>query len=321
MMTRRTFLAAGASATVLAACQQTPTPAVAHLDRVGLGLFTIPRLLNDDFSGTLAMLAGIGYKELEFFGPYTYSVPEAHAYWNPIGEQLGIPKTGYFGYTPQEIRSMLDEHGLTSPSMHIDLPSLRQSLGPMLEAATTIGQRYAGISNIPEADRPNLDGYKRMADEFNEIGAKMKDAGVKLLYHNHGYGLVEMEGEIPLQVVLERTDPDLVAFEMDVYWTVAGGADPVAYLEAYPNHYRLMHLKDMKEAVRFAGDGSDAQQWIDLFPYMSDAGDGVLDLPGILSAARRVGVQHFYLERDIAENPKATLENSYRYLSTVDLVA
>ncbi|MDZ4701691.1 MAG: TIM barrel protein [Rhodothermales bacterium] len=327
MYTRRQFLSVSAAAAVAAACQsETPpvppaAPATTHLDRVGLGLFTIPRLLNEDFAGTLAMLAGIGYKELEFFGPYTYSVPEAHAYWNPIGEQLGIPKTGYFGHTPQEVRTLLDQHGLTSPSMHIDLPSLRQSLGPMLEAANVIGQRYAGISNIPDPDRPNLDAYKRMADEFNTIGARMQEAGVKLLYHNHGYGFAEMEGQIPMNVLLDRVDPDLVALEMDIFWTVAAGVDPVAYLEAYPAHYRLMHLKDMKEQVRFAGDGGSAPQWIELFPYIADAGSGVLDFPRILSAAKKAGVQHFYLEYDITATPKETLENSYRYLSTVELAA
>jgi sugar phosphate isomerase/epimerase len=330
MYTRRQFIALGGSAAILAACNPNETtpaaetaaaPAELRLDRVGLGLFTIPRSLNEDFPGTLAMLAQIGYKEIEFFGPYPFSIPEAHAYWKPIGEQLGIPQTGYYGRTPQEIRTLLDEHGLTSPSMHVDLGTLRGNLGPMLEAATTIGQTYAGISAIPDAERPNLDAYRRMADEFNGLGARMKEAGVKLLYHNHGYGLAEMEGAIPLHAMLERLDPSLVALEMDVYWTVAGGADPVALLETYPDHYRLMHVKDMRENVRFAGDGGDAQQWIELFPYMADAGAGVLDLKGILSAAKRTGVQHFYLERDLAEDPKATLENSYRFLSTVPLTA
>jgi sugar phosphate isomerase/epimerase len=262
-------------------------------------------------------LATIGYKEVEFFGPYPFSVPEAHTRWEAVAATLGLTQSGYYGLTPQDVRAILDENGLTTPSMHIDLQTLQTRLDDVAEAAHALGQRYAGIPAIPAEARTSLDAYKRMADVFNEIGARMAEAGLTFLYHNHGYGLVEMEGAIPLQVLLERTDPKLVVLEMDIYWTVAGRADPIAYLEAYPDRYRLMHIKDMTERVQFAGDGGDPAQWIDLFPYMTDAGSGVLDLDAILAKARQVGVQHFYLERDLAADADKTLTDSYRYLASL----
>ena len=321
-MNRRDFIKSAALASfvsVMAACEsrsEAPT-APAQLERIGVGLFTLPHLLEQDFAGAMKRLAGIGYKEVELFGPYPFSVPEAHEAWAPVAETLGLSQSGYFGMTPKQVRDILDEHGLTTPSMHIDMKTLQTRLDDVAEAAHTLGQRYAGIAAIRPEERTSLDDYKRVADAFNEIGMRMEEVGLTFLYHNHGYGLVEMEGEIPFKVLLERTDPNLVALEMDIYWMTAGRADPVAYLEAYPGRFQLMHLKDMTERVHFAGDGGDPSQWIELFPYMADAGSGVLDLPTIIAQARTAGVQHFYLERDLAANVDQTLENSYQYLSAL----
>ncbi|MES1219515.1 MAG: TIM barrel protein [Bacteroidota bacterium] len=165
--------------------------------------------------------------------------------------------------------------------------------------------------------RKTLDDYKKLADAFNTIGAGAQKAGVKFAYHNHGYGLSEMDEQIPLNVILDNSDPKLVFLEMDLFWTTAGGADPVAYLEKYKNRYRLMHVKDMMKKVRFSGDGSDAQQWIELFPYMTTAGNGVLDLKTILPKAKENGVQHFIVEQDMVADPEVNLKKSVDYLVTL----
>jgi sugar phosphate isomerase/epimerase len=102
---------------------------------------------------------------------------------------------------------------------------------------------------------------------------------------------------------------------MDIYWMTAGGADPVKYLEKYKDRFRLMHVKDMTKAVKFSGDGGDPSQWIELFPYITDAGSGVLDLKKIISAAIKSGTQHFFVERDLLQNPEEALPKSYKYLA------
>jgi sugar phosphate isomerase/epimerase len=289
-----------------------------HLERIGLGLFTIPKLLDQDFAGTMKMLAQIGYKEIEFFGPYPFSVPAAHERWKAISAALGVRRSGYFELTAQQMKKVLDQSGLSSPSMHIDLNTLRTRMNEIAEAAHALGQRYVCLPSIPAEERKNLDAYKRVADEFNEIGARAAKAGLRFAYHNHGYGLAEMEGQIPFKVLLERTDPKLVDLQMDIYWTTAGGADPIALLKTYPGRFRLMHIKDMTKRVRFAGDGGDAQQWMALFPFIADAGSGVLDLPAILAQAKKSGVQHFFVERDLAPNPTETLKKSYQYLAALE---
>jgi sugar phosphate isomerase/epimerase len=106
---------------------------------------------------------------------------------------------------------------------------------------------------------------------------------------------------------------------MDIYWMTAGGVDVSAYLDKYPGRFRLMHVKDMAKDVRFSGDGGDSKQWIELFPYLENAGSGVLDLKKILSHARKSKVEHFIVERDLAPNPKDDLQKSYSYLTGLNL--
>ncbi len=289
--------------------------------RLGVGLFSIPKLLDEDFDGALAMLAAIGYKEVETFGPYAFSAPETIQGWSAVARMLGLKGSGLYGRTPARAREILDRNGLSSPSMHTDLASLRTRMEQLAEAAHVLGQRWVILPAIPENERTSLDAYKRIADEFNTIGARAAECGVRFAYHNHGYGLAEMEGTIPLDLILERTDPRLVDFQMDLYWTVAGGTDPVTYFDAHPGRYRLVHIKDMAKPVRFSGDGSTQQEWMELFPFMTDAGKGVLDLERILSHAKKAGVQHFLVERDFAADPREALQASYRYLAGLKLAS
>jgi sugar phosphate isomerase/epimerase len=288
-----------------------------HLERIGLQLFSIPKILEKDFAGTMKMIAQKGYQEIEFYGPYPFSAPEDKERWASVTPSLGFSGSGYFGLTVQQVKKILDDNGLTSPSMHTGLGTLHNRMDEMAEAAHILGQRYVVL---PSANtQPDLDGYKRLVDEFNELGAQAKKRDLRFTYHNHGNGLKAIDGIIPLDLILESTDPELVYMQMDIYWTTAGGIDPVAYLDKYAGRYRLMHVKDMAKKVRFSGDGGDSQQWIDLFPYLADAGSGVLDLKTILSHAKKSGVEHFIVERDLAPNPNEALEKAYKYLSKVDL--
>ena len=288
----------------------------AHLDKIGLQLFSIPKLLEKDFAGTMKMVSQIGFKEVELFGPYPFSTDEAKERWKSIVPQVGFSGSGYFGLTVQEVKKILDDNGLTSGSMHTDLTTLNNRMEPMAEAAHILGQTYVILPSYET--QSNLDGYKRLADQFNKIGESAKKSGVRFAFHNHGNGLKEMEGKIPLDLLLEQTDPELVYLQMDIYWTTAGGIDPVAYLDKYKGRYRLIHLKDMKKLTRFSGDGGDPKQWIELWPLMADAGSGVLDLKSIVSHGKKSGVEHFILKQDMVKDPDIALVKSYKYLSQLD---
>jgi sugar phosphate isomerase/epimerase len=97
----------------------------------------------------------------------------------------------------------------------------------------------------------------------------------------------------------------------------AAGASPIEYLKKYPGRFKLMHVKDAAEKVRFLGDGSTPDQWMAVFSKMADPGTGVFDIKGIIETAIQSGTEHFFLERDLTPTPEQTLRNSYQYLSAL----
>ncbi len=285
------------------------------IEQVGVQFFSLPKMLESDFEGALKMLSAIGFKEAELFGPYSFS-PEADRKQGPPAG-LGFTGSGVFGHTVTEAKSLFKKYNLTVSSLHTSFNSLVTGMAKLGEGARELGAEFVTLPAIPEEKRKTLDDYRALADTFNKIGTEAKKAGIKFAYHNHGYGLKEVDGKVPLKIILDNTDPSLVFLEMDLFWTIAGGADPIEYLQTYKNRYRLMHVKDMSKKVRFSGDGSNPQQWIELFPFMTTAGSGVVDLKTILPKAKENGVKHFIMEQDIVEQPEVALKKSYDYLASL----
>lgn len=315
-MKRRRFLQTSALMTA-AALTHFNALGKTGLNKIGIQLFSLPKPLENNFRDAIHMLSQIGYQEIEMYGPFPFSAESAKARWNAITPSVGFSGSGYFGLAASEVKTILNDNKISVPSIHTDLVTMQTKMSALGEAGNTLGFTYVGLPSIPQELRQTLDDYKKIAEEFNKVGAQAKKYGLKFSYHNHGYGLQEMEGDIPLNVILKNTDPDLVFFEMDLYWTTAGGADPVKLLTAHPGRYHLMHVKDMKEKVRFKGNGGDSQQWIELFPYMTTAGSGVLDLKGIIAAAKTSGVKHFFVEQDMVANPEVALKQSFDYLKSL----
>lgn len=285
--------------------------------KYGLQLFTIPAMVSNDFKSALQLISNIGYKEIEFFGPYPFSAPETIEQWKSMSGQLGIKQNAFYGYSTKETAKLLKEYGLTSPSMHLDMMTFRKHMKPMLDAAAELGVKYVINPALWEDERKTLDDFKRRAEEFNEFGHQMKPYGIRFGYHNHGYEQSPKDNVIPFHLLLEKTDPDLVTFEMDVFWMKASGANPIEYLQAYPGRFKLAHLKDATEPVRFSGDGGSMDQWLPLFPKMSDPGDGVFDISQVVRQGLASGMEHFYLERDLAADAEKTLRNSFKNLNAI----
>jgi sugar phosphate isomerase/epimerase len=314
IMDRRNFLCGTLAVGALAGCstKSNIVPPVTP-PKLGVGLFSLPKMLERDFTGAMEMLARLGYQEVETFGPYAFSAPKQIEFWNSVTPSLGFSGSGFFGETQAEVQEIMALNGLSVPSMHTDIETLQTAMGPLAEAAKGLGATYVTLPSIPPEYRKNLDDYKRTADLFNRIGADAKKHGVKFAYHNHGYGLKPVDGKAPLDLLLENTDPANVLLEMDIFWTVAGGADPVTYLKQHSGRYKMLHLKDMKKIERFSGDGGTPDQWIPLFKQMTWLGDGALDLKAIIETARANGADHFFVEQDNADNPEDVLGKSADY--------
>ncbi|MEL6273585.1 MAG: sugar phosphate isomerase/epimerase [Bacteroidota bacterium] len=284
---------------------------------LGVQLFTIPKLVDKDFKGTLELLREIGYQEVEFFGPYPFSAEATKKEWAGFKGMLGLENDAFYGFTVAETAQLLKDNELTAPSMHTDLRTLRDGLEKMLDEVAKLQPKYLVLPAINEG-RNSLDDYKKLAEEFNQFGEQMAKYDMQFVYHNHGYEHIEMDDEIPMHFLLKNTNPDYVQFELDIFWMQAAGANPIEFLKNYPNQYKLLHIKDASEPFRFSGDGSTPDQWMAGFPKMADPGDGVFDIKGIIEAAIAAGVDHFLLERDLAPDPEGTLRNSYANLRSMD---
>ena len=287
------------------------------LSELGIQLFSIPYLLENDLESTLEMLSELGFKKLELYGPYSFSATSAKERWKALAPQLGFSGSGYFGRDAKEFAALLKQNTFSVPSMHTDLDTLENNMPGLAEASRLLGSEYVILPALPEDKRNSLEAYKRTADLFNKIGKDAVDHGIKFAYHNHGYGLSETEGQIPLQYLIENTDPNWLYLEMDLFWTTAGRADPLEYLNKYPGRYKLMHVKDMREKKYFSGDGGDPSQWMELFPMMCSAGDGIIDLEKIIPRAKEVGVEHFIVEQDLVKEPETALSRSIGFLNSL----
>jgi sugar phosphate isomerase/epimerase len=202
--------------------------------------------------------------------------------------------------------------------MHTDLYTLEGKMGALAEAANALGAKYVVLPSIPDHERGSLDAYRLMAERFNRIGENAKAEGIHFAYHNHGYGLSpDASGVTPINLIFEGTDPSLVFFEMDIFWTVAGRANPVELLEKNSGRFKMLHIKDMKKRTHFSGDGSTPDQWMELFPQLVAAGKGVLPLKEIMGTASSHGVEHFFIEHDFAPDPIRDIGAAAHYLQNL----
>jgi sugar phosphate isomerase/epimerase len=290
---RRTFLTTlggaaiaasgiGALACVGNSTPQTPAAAASMIRQptfgpVGVQLYTVRDEMQKDVAATLARVARIGYKEVEF--------------------------AGYFNRTPADIRALLDADGLTSPSAHIPLQALRSNLQGTIDAAKVIGHQYITLPWLDEASRgTRVDNWRDLAHEMNTIGGKLRDQGLKLAYHHHDFEFNPVEGQIPYDVLLAETDPALVFMEMDLYWATKAGQSPLAYFAKYPGRIRMVHVKDSKGAPNHE---------------MTSVGNGTIDWKTIIAHRTQAGIEHFFVEHDQPADSFASIEASYKYLSTL----
>ncbi len=142
------------------------------------------------------------------------------------------------------------------------------------------------------------DGWKHAADAFNRAGEASKKAGIQFAYHNHNWEFKTDKGEMPYEILLTKTDPNLVKMEMDLFWTVKGKQDPLTYFNRYPGRFPLVHVKDMKK------NGE-----------MTEVGSGDIDFKKIFAQSEKAGIQHYFVEHDEPKDPIESIKTSYDYLS------
>ena len=269
-MTRREFVA------TMAAVSFGSLPP-RRLETIGLQLYTVRRLLARDWAGTIAAVAGLGYRELEF--------------------------AGYFEQPATGIKRVLDQHGLSAPAGHFPKEVLLAPSNEPYEMAAAAGHKWVIVAWIDAEERETLNGWRRIADQFNRIGERCRRAGLRFAYHNEDYDFMPYHGRLPYDVLLEGTDPHLVDLEIDLYWMVKGGQDPAMYLPRTAGRTPLVHIKDT------AGVPNHRQV---------DVGRGRINWKRLLGAAARANVRHYFVEHDDPEDPLGFCRASYDYLTHLE---
>jgi sugar phosphate isomerase/epimerase len=302
VLTRRGVLRAGAAvgaaglAGAAVASTGTPAAAAGHggggrrvpRDRISVQLYTLRDQLAIDLEGTLAALAGIGYTRVE------------HA--------------GFVGLDAAGFKAALDAAGLRASSGHVGIPQPFDAAAwqRALADAQVLGSRYIvhpffGVDDNGPIRYSSV--YRAFARDLNKAGALAKRAGLQFGYHNHHFEFFRLDGgrQTGFDVLTEETDPDLVHFEMDLFWVTRGARDPVDLIRANRGRIRQFHVKDMNAAGTF-----------------EDAGQGLIDFARIFGYAREAGIAEYIVERDDAgTSPRApadaidTARVGYDYLANL----
>ena len=254
---------------------------------LGLQLWSLGSDFEKDVPGTMARVKAMGFKHVELAGTY--------------------------GWTPEDFRAELDKNGLDATAMHADYERFEEDLEGIFADAKILGAEMVGIPWIPHEDPYTVAMAREAVADFNAWGEAAAEHGLSFFYHPHGYEFQPDEnGVLPIDVLIQETNPEYVDFEIDVYWTYLPGVDPAAFLRKYPDRFKLMHIKDMKKDYEDYPNhtgGSPAEAKVVI-------GTGQIDFAAVLEAAQEIGLMHFYLE-DETPNSMENIPPSIDYLETI----
>jgi len=259
---------------------------------IGLQLYTVRDAMQTDAASTLAHVAQIGYNSVE---GATYT-----------GNEL------FYKLDAKAFSALLRQNGLVMPSSHYRLGeeasgggetkgTLLHDWEKAVEDASHVGIKYMVCAFLSPGERGDLEHYKRTAEAFNKAGETCKKAGIQLCYHNHDFEFIKQNGQYPYEILLNRTDHNLVKMEIDLYWLTKANQDPIALINKYPGRFPLWHIKDM--------DKTPSRMF-------TEVGNGTIDFKKIFTHADKAGLKYFFVEQDHCPgDPFASITQSFNYIS------
>jgi sugar phosphate isomerase/epimerase len=268
-MNRKTFLQLSGKLTAatitlgslpaISSCARSST-SVPH-PAFGIQLYTLRDIITADPKGILRHLSDYGYKHIE-------------SYEGPSGM--------FWGMTPVDFKSYMDDLDMKLIASHTNI---NDQFEQKAAEAASIGMEYLICPWIGPQD--SLDDYKRYAEQFNRCGEICHANGIKFAYHNHAYTFEKIDDVYPQDLLMSETDASLVEHELDIFWLVVAGLDPVEWLQKYPGRFTLSHIKDREHGAE-PGDGSTS----------TTLGTGSIDYPSIIQVAQATGMKHFIVEQE-----------------------
>jgi sugar phosphate isomerase/epimerase len=284
-LTRRTFLKSS-SAALLGGCSflsDNKSFASPFDLPIGLQLYSVREFLPRDYAGTLKQISALGYGEVE--------------------------AAGYFGRTVGEVKEALKSAGLRCPSAHYSYNDLHRDFDNIVSFNQELGVNYI-ICSFPGIKDPSrlkdhslgtqvqsftIDDWRWNADQFNQMGSKIKAAGMTFGYHNHTMEFRDQNGIIPFDELLRLTDPALVTIELDCGWVMVGGGNAVDYLKRYPSRISMLHVKDFKPTEKPVSVVSP--------PPAAELGTGTANYHPIFAVAKKANIKHYFVEQEAFDMP------------------
>jgi sugar phosphate isomerase/epimerase len=246
-----------------------------HLNRVSLELYSVRAEMKADPEGTLAQLRPMGYDDVELLWTF-----------------------GNFARTDQQVRAALANSGLNAPSAHIDPSLLTGDWQKSVERAVYLGQQYLIVPSLTSADEKSLDAWKRWADIFNTAGATARQGGIWLGFHNEPNHSRPIDGVVPIELFLERTDPRFVRLQLDTGNMRLGGGDPLPFLKKHHDRIWSFHLKDV-----VADNSRDCE-----------LGTGTVDFAAILAGVNDLDQKICVVEQEGSSAPLESARRNQQYL-------
>ena len=278
---RRNFVKTGAAALACGSALLQSERLHAQTLRVPLGLqlYSVRDILPKEYDGTLKDIGSLGYKDAE--------------------------SAGYFNHSVAEVKQAITNAGLNLVSSHHGAGDLQAKLDEIIAFEKELGVGHiicasptlrdpSRLQNMSFAERMHaftLDDWKWNADQLNAFGEKVQAAGLKFGYHNHFTEFHKVDGEVPYDVLMQRTDPAKVTMEMDCGWVIIGGGNPIELLHKYPKRITMLHVKDFKKPDTSAAPGTR--------PVIAELGQGFIDYKPIFEAAAKAGhIKHVFVEQE-----------------------
>jgi sugar phosphate isomerase/epimerase len=227
-------------------------------NKFGIQLWTVKEALAKDPVAVLKHLSNCGYKQIESFEG-----------------AKGI----FWGMKNTEFKKLMEDLQMNMIASHCDI---NKDFERKAAEAGEIGMKYLICPHI--GAQKSMDAYKRFAEQFNKCGEIANKNGIRFAYHNHDYSFREVNGIMPQDILMNETNSNLVDFEMDIYWVVAAGADPITYLKKYPNRFKLCHVKDLVKTP--TGHESCV------------LGKGTIDFKNVLNVGAQNGLKYHIIEQE-----------------------
>ncbi|KGE15372.1 sugar phosphate isomerase/epimerase family protein [Sphingobacterium deserti] len=314
---RRTFLkqaGLGVSAAILSpylfSCQNSKLGSGPFHD-LGIQLYSLRDMMSEDPIKTLETIGKIGYRHVETFGVDA----EASKFWN-----LSVP----------ELKKVLDDDGLKTHSGHYDMSKYlsrtqteKENIEKYIEIAHSLGQSYiiAPVTPMDDINSLSVADYQFAAEQLNKAGEMAKKAGLKVGYHNHFWEFRSLpNGTKGLDILIAFTDPELVDFELDLYWIEKAGYTAQSYFEKYPGRFTMWHLKDMDKSYTapVIGEKYDKAGFMDIMKEIryTEVGTGAIDFVNIASYADKAGLKYAFVEQDDIYMPNKfeSIKKSFDYV-------